>query len=254
MKRECRRSYVLASGQLLRAVLTVQISNPTLELTGVSQLVALLCAPLFGYLSDRYRRFNIPLLVSSLVGVLGYVGFALLKSPEPSNKNGNGGSPFVFFLAAMIGISQIGAIVCSLGLLGRGVLGERGGYIMSSQLDAQSTNVGEPPHSYNYGSVENLSHSHGAPEHSVVDEDQTRESATLLNKPPTKSHSHLKGSIAGVYSLAGGAGILLLTKLGGYLFDNLSRGAPFYMLAIFNGVLFVVGVSCGVLEEVYQHR
>jgi hypothetical protein len=49
LKKECRAAYMLAA-----------------ELTGISQLVALLCAPLFGYVSDRYRRFNIPLLVVSL--------------------------------------------------------------------------------------------------------------------------------------------------------------------------------------------
>jgi len=56
----------------------------------------------------------------------------------------------------------------------------------------------------------------------------------------------LKGSIAGVYSWCGGAAILLLTKLGGYLFDVSSRGAPFYMMAAFNAVLFVVSLGVDV--------
>ncbi|RAL59302.1 hypothetical protein DID88_006907 [Monilinia fructigena] len=99
LKKECRRAYVLAA-----------------ELTGASQLIALLCAPLFGYLSDRYRRFNIPLLVASV---------------------------FVFIMVALIGISQIGAIVCSLGLLGRGVLGDEGGYSLSSQLQ-DAVNAADP--------------------------------------------------------------------------------------------------------------
>lgn len=93
LKKECRAAYVLAA-----------------ELTGASQLIALLCAPLFGYLSDRYRRFNIPLLVASVFGIIGYIGFAQLVSPEPQDVNGRGGSSVVFVMVALIGISQIGAV------------------------------------------------------------------------------------------------------------------------------------------------
>jgi hypothetical protein len=53
------------------------------------------------------------------------------------------------------------------------------------------------------------------------------------------SRLRLKGSIAGVYSLCGGAAILILTKLGGYLFDTVSSGTPFYMMAGFNGILLI---------------
>lgn len=95
LKKECRRAYVLAA-----------------ELTGASQLIALLCAPLFGYLSDRYRRFNVPLLVASVFGIAGYIGFAKLSSPEPQDIDGRGGSPMVFIMVALIGISQIGAVSC----------------------------------------------------------------------------------------------------------------------------------------------
>ena len=211
LKKECRRAYVLAA-----------------ELTGVSQLIALLCAPVFGYLSDRYRRFNIPLLAASIFGIIGYTAFARLVSPEPTDIKGRGGSPVVFLVVALIGISQIGAIVCSLGLLGRGVLGDEGGYNLSSQLD--SARVA-------HGQIAN-----DAPE-----------IAPLVASSSTRfpsSRSHLKGSIAGVYSLSGGAAILLLTKLGGYLFDSLSTGAPFYMMAIFNAILLVVGIGAGVYREV----
>ncbi|RDW83148.1 hypothetical protein BP5796_04639 [Coleophoma crateriformis] len=212
LKKECRAAYVLAA-----------------ELTGVSQLIALLCAPAFGYLSDRYRRFNIPLLVASIFGIIGYTAFAQLTSPEPKDIDGRGGSPAVFLIVSMIGISQIGAIVCSLGLLGRGVLGDEGGYNLSSQLQNQHT----PPRN--------------------LPNDAT-ETAPLVGEPVRSSspstRSHLKGSIAGVYSLSGGAAILLLTKLGGNLFDSLSTGAPFYMMAIFNAILLVVGLGAGIYREV----
>lgn len=208
LKKECRAAYILSS-----------------ELTGVSQLIALLCAPLFGYLSDRYRRFNIPLLVASVFGIIGYTSFALLISPEVKNIEGRGGSPVVFLIVALIGISQIGAIVCSLGLLGRGVLGAEGGYNLSSQLPE----------------------SRSAPSRVLNDDTET---APLVGIAIPVSRSHLKGSIAGVYSLSGGAAILLLTKLGGYLFDSLSPGAPFYMMAIFNAILLVVGIGAGVYREI----
>lgn len=212
LKKECRAAYILAA-----------------ELTGVSQLVALLCAPLFGYLSDRYRRFNVPLLAACVFGIIGYAAFARLISPEPKNIDGRGGSPAVFLIVSLIGISQIGAIVCSLGLLGRGVLGDEGGYNLSGQLYDPQPVSGQVVH-------------------------EAAETSPLVASPrptvPPHSRNHLKGSIAGVYSLSGGAAILLLTKLGGYLFDSLSTGAPFYMMAIFNAMLLVVGAGAGIYREV----
>jgi hypothetical protein len=196
------------------------------ELTGMSQLVALLCAPIFGYLSDRYRRFNSPLLISSAFGIVGHIAFATMASPEPSNVNGRGGSPVVFFVVALIGVSQIGAIVCSLGLLGRGVLGAEGGYNLSSQLERSGI--------------------------SSQDIDRGAE-----NEPLTVSHSsrrHLKGSIAGVYSLSGGVAILLLTKIGGKLFDSLSARAPFYIMALQNAVLLAIGVCAGIYQEFHKKK
>jgi len=45
----------------------------------------------------------------------------------------------------------------------------------------------------------------------------------------------LKGSIAGVYSLCGAIGILILTKLGGWGADKYGRGIPFVILSLFFG-------------------
>jgi hypothetical protein len=148
----------------------------------------------------------------------------MLASPEIKDIEGRGGSPVIFLVVALIGISQIGAIVCSLGLLGRGVLGDEGGYNLSSQIGGSRTTP------------------------SVVLNDDS-ETAPLVPTITPSSRNHLKGSIAGVYSLSGGAAILLLTKLGGYLFDSLSTGAPFYMMAIFNAILLVVGTGAGIHRE-----
>jgi len=208
IKEQCKRAYTVAA-----------------MLTGVSQLIALICAPIFGALDGRFRRYNAPLLFSSLAGVIGYILFARVKNPDPKN----GGSESIFGIVALLGISQIGAIVCSLSMLGRGI--ER----------PDSTEVA----------------SRGEEERDLTRGDD--EGAPLItpsggSTPGQNSRRHLKGSIAGLYSLAGGAGILLLTKLGGILFDKWSTGAPFYMLAIFNGILLFVVTTCGVVEQMNKLR
>lgn len=213
IKGQCRRAYILAA-----------------ELSGVSQLVALLFAPVFGYTADRFPRFNIPLLVAAIAGIIGYLRFVSLRTPDPKDPKG---SPWVFVVVSLLGISQIGAIVCSLGLLGRSILTlDRGRPASngSSTSNPQRERVG----------------------HCEDSEEVSETSGLLRDSSETSStREHLKGSIAGVYSLAGGAGILLLTKLGGYLFDEESSSAPFYMLSVFNGLLLLFGLGCA-LSEVYH--
>ncbi|CCU80348.1 MFS transporter [Blumeria hordei DH14] len=201
VKKSCREAYVLAA-----------------ELTGASQLVALLAAPIFGIFSDRCRRLNLPLLVTSISGIIGYTAFARLGSPEIINVDGRGGSPLVFLIVSLIGFSQIGAIVCSLGLLGRGVVDD---------------------------GVDQASPCRISVRQELLEEDEFHDmpSPSTTTTQPRRTRQHLKGSIAGIYSLSGGAAILLLTKLGGFLFDNSSTGAPFYMMASFNGILFLTGMG-----------
>lgn len=199
LKKECRAAYILSS-----------------ILSGVAQLIALLCAPLFGYLSSRrWRGVNLPILISTLCGVVGYIAFPQLQSPEYKDIDGRGGSGIIFLIVALLGISQIGAIVCSLGSLGRGVL--------SAELPTTSSTTREQPR----GDGE------AAPLLEDGDSIETEGNERLV------SRVQLKGSVAGVYSWCGGAAILLLTKLGGYLFDVASTGAPFYMMAGFNALLLV---------------
>jgi hypothetical protein len=154
--------------------------------------------------------------------MVGYIAFPQLSSPEYKDVNGRGGSPVVFLLAALIGISQIGAIVCSLGSLGRGV------------VKVEIVNVLSTP---------------DADQETLIETgDGQNETAPLLENSAelaedTVSRVRLKGSVAGVYSWCGGAAILLLTKMGGYLFDVWSTGAPFYLMAIFNGVLLLASIA-----------
>ncbi|CAK7565898.1 MAG: hypothetical protein SEPTF4163_003828 [Sporothrix epigloea] len=262
LKKECRAAYVLAA-----------------ILTGVAQLMGLLCAPVFGYLSSRTRRLNVPLIVATTFGIVGYTIFPLLSSPEPSNLDGRGGTPAVFVVATLLGISQIGAIVCSLGSLGRGVLSADHASIISAPSSPRPITSSE--HDGYSGNAPNLESD--APESASLlvvggtdddndGEDSDRDTVHDLFSSPRSARSgraraysalirpaaasdpivetvnkasriRLKGSIAGMYSWFGGAGILLLTKLGGYLFDHWSRGAPFYMMAIFNAVLLLASVT-----------
>lgn len=206
IKRACPQAYVLAS-----------------ILTGVSQLIALIAAPVFGYLTDKSRRYNVPMLAAALVGVVGYVAFALLPNPQYRKPDGNAG---VFAVMALLGISQIGSIVCSLAVLSNGILR------VSLDGDALQKISEEPNMDQEVG--------------------ESGEGQPLLPGAvhrPLEHLSHLKGSIAGVYSLYGGAGILLLTKVGGLLFDVLSTGTPFYILASFNGILLGTGILCGILNR-----
>lgn len=215
----CREAYVLAA-----------------ELTGVSQLVALLFAPVFGFLADRYRRFNIPLLTAALIGIIGYTCLSLIASPQAK---GIHGTPWIFVVMALLGISQIGAIVCSLGLLGRGILNVQAEGDLS---DPASPNLAARTE----GHSSDTNDTAGAIDPS--DEDNTEEAAedtTLLNGRG-HSQNHLKGSIAGVYSLSGGVGILLLTKVGGFLFDKVSPIAPFIIITAFNFLLLSAVIASGI--------
>lgn len=199
LKKECRAAYVLSS-----------------ILTGVVQLVGLLCAPLFGFLSGRRPgRVNYAVAVAGAFGVVGYVVLPQLVSPELGNGDGRGGSPAILAVVALVGVGQIGVIVCSLGSLGQGVIG-----------------VELPRRTWREPSM-------------APDDDESADSDALVDEADDDkavSRVRLKGSIAGVYSLCGGLAILLLTKVGGLLFDKVSRGAPFYMMAAFNGVWLVASL------------
>ncbi|ERF72196.1 hypothetical protein EPUS_02083 [Endocarpon pusillum Z07020] len=202
LKRKCSQAYVLAA-----------------ELTGVSQLFALLCAPLFGYASARLGRRHEPLMFAAIAGIVGYLLLATRFDVDTDHQKG---SVEAFLSMCLIGISQIGAIVCSLGVLSGGVLKQQ-------KHDSLQGNPSRSPGSH---AVDQEGQTH-----------QTGEDAPLIPKAgvdSSKDLSRLKGSIAGIYSLYGGAGILILTKLGGLLFDRVSFAAPFYIMAIFNAILLLV--------------
>ena len=177
------------------------------QLTGMAQLLALLFAPVFGFLPWPRCRLNLPLTVATSFGAVGYFGFALLDTSETT--------PVLFVVVALLGISQTGVIVASLSLVSR--------FVLRDSVD------------------------HGVPStDSTATADDRTESLSLLTRKPSvcQSYEHLKGSIAGVYSFAGSLAILILTKLGGVLFDRSSPVAPFYLLASFNVLLLVGTLGC----------
>ena len=200
IKSQCKEAYILAS-----------------KLTGTSQLVALLCAPIFGFVDHRFPRYHVTLMVAAICGIAGYTGLASIETPDPSKP---GGTNIVYLVVALLGISQIGAIVCSLGLLGRAIASSEHMPHVGSQEGSGTEDP--PPPSYDNNA-------------------QDGEASGLLASAvlETSDRHRLQGSVAGVYSFCGGAGILLLTKLGGYLFDSKSPGSPFIMMAVFNAILLV---------------
>ena len=210
IKRRCPQAYVLAA-----------------ELTGVSQFVALLCAPLFGYASSKLGT-TIPLIFASAAGIVGYPVFATQFSPK-------GNKAIAFLSVCLIGVSQIGAIVCSLATLSGGVLDRAPPSEKLEVGDGHARGRSQTPDS-----------------HIEASDTTTTERTGLLGETQSENVidlSDIKGSIAGMYSLYGGAGILILTKLGGNLFDKVSYGAPFYIMATFNAILLAACISITLYRE-----
>ena len=263
-KQSCRRAYILAA-----------------ILTGTSQLVALLAAPVYGYLLSRSSRNNYPILFATLTGIFGYTLFGMSRSPDPES---NDGTYAIYLLAAMIGLSQIGTIVGSLSLISRGVQKEedermyhkrhsgaadnlnhsllgRGSQPLPSQVNVSTSNAPRRERNMSSPSVRAQDQNSGAYDSCMNDRSIIRASPSLAistyshESEPLLSSTHpssaarrsvsrkeLNGSIAGVYSFSGGAGILILTKLGGSLFDSWTPAAPLFFMAIINGVLFIVTI------------
>lgn len=51
-----------------------------------------------------------------------------------------------------------------------------------------------------------------------------------------------RGSVAGVFSFCGAVSIMVMAKLGGYLFDVWMRGAPFVLMGVAHGVIALFSI------------
>ena len=170
LKNQCKRAYTLAS-----------------MLSGFAELAALLCAPIFGWFNSRMSNkgalSNLPLGIGAATGILGSVTFAFVKNPDPFS---DGPGTWVILSVILLGTSQIAAIVCSLGLLSRAIQGT------ASPPNAQnlesSATSGENPNNAIYEAAET------AP---LIASSERNGSTTSS----TRDRTHLKGTIAGMYSL-----------------------------------------------------
>lgn len=161
LKKNCREAYIIAS-----------------SLTGTTQLCALIFAPIFGYLSDKFDK-RLLLSFAVAAGIIGFAGFGKLNQ-EPSNTN-------YYIFASLMGVSQIGSIVTSLSLT-------TGPYVQKS----------------------------------------------------------IRGSVAGAYSLAGGCGVLLISKVGGNLFDKSGPGVPFILMAVLQGIAFSISLFSYAADQIWK--
>lgn len=210
LKRKCPKAYILAA-----------------QLSGAASLVGLIVAHPFGYASSKSKRLHLPLVFASVVGIVGYVALPITFVPE---KTGSKGSAIDYLAVSLLGMSQIGAVVSSLAIISAAVL-EQYSECQTSDPNSLSNTATSASRCIEQGNGQT--------------DLRADETLTLLPKDSNARYEDLvslKGAIAGIYSLFGGAGILLLTKLGGYLFDSLSFGAPFYIMAVFNGLLLLLCV------------
>ncbi|MEV7970094.1 MFS transporter [Sphaerisporangium sp. NPDC088356] len=129
---------------------------------GVSQTVALACAPLFGWLGDRMRRENLVILAQS-IAALAYLSTLLISDPL-------GGGMMI--VAVLVGVGEIAGITTA-------------GPLLAQQVPAG-----------------------------------------------------VRGAAFGVHTLCGAAGIMIVSALGGALYDAWRPAGPFVVSGV-SGLLVV---------------
>ena len=146
---------------------------------GIAQTCALVGAPLFGFLADRFEsRRSIPLLIASIVSFVAYFSMFFLTDPI-------GQAGWMYPLLCLVGFGEIGMIVTSLCLV----------------------------------------------------------TSAKLVQPD------IRGSVAGCYSLMGVLGLLVSTKVGGWLFDSWRYTAPFLVISILGGITMLGGMMVVGMES-----
>lgn len=65
---------------------------------------------------------------------------------------------------------------------------------------------------------------------------------------------HVRGAVAGVSSFCGAIGILVNTKLGGYLFDAWTEGAPFFLMAVGHALCTILAVGVTTMDVIKLKR
>ncbi|OPG02442.1 hypothetical protein B1L11_42490 [Microbispora sp. GKU 823] len=134
---------------------------------GISQMVALLCAPVFGWLGDRMRRQDLVVL-AQVVAALAYLSTLLVSDPL---------GPGMMLVAVLIGVGEIAAITTA-------------GPLLAQQAPAA-----------------------------------------------------VRGSAFGVHTLCGAAGVMIISALGGALFDAWRPAGPFVVAGVFSLAVACFGLA-----------
>ncbi|WP_214410987.1 MFS transporter [Sphaerisporangium fuscum] len=134
---------------------------------GVSQMVALLCAPIFGWLGDRMRRENLAILAQAIAAAA-YLSTLLVSDPL-----GTG----MMVVAVLIGVGEIAGITTA-------------GPLLAQQVPAD-----------------------------------------------------VRGSAFGVHTLCGAAGVMIISALGGALYDAWRPAGPFVVSGLFGLLVVVFGLT-----------
>jgi hypothetical protein len=70
-------------------------------------------------------------------------------------------------------------------------------------------------------------------------------SATLIGQEAPKL---TRGSVVGVFNSCGAIGILIASGIGGRLFDSIGPSAPFLLVGVFNGLVFLAAIAVRILS------
>ncbi|SPO20755.1 uncharacterized protein UTRI_00231 [Ustilago trichophora] len=223
----------------------------TAILGGTAQLTALLASPLIGFLCDALS----PTTTISLTSALGAVGFYLLgvgtagfagdkqtgeEVPDPL-------TGLSIAAAVLVGLGQIGAIVASLAGCARArsliAEGEEHDSSFSPQTnpDGDEADTGSAADTLMPGregsSRRRLS--------SRAQRSGNIEDLTVIEA------GQGAGAIAGAYTCTGSLSILVVSKLGGFLFD-MYVPSPFLLIGGFSAFVSLFGVAVGLTKRFKQ--
>ncbi|SPC65220.1 uncharacterized protein UHOD_00306 [Ustilago sp. UG-2017b] len=204
----------------------------TAILGGTAQLTALLSSPLIGLLCDRLS----PTTTISFTSALGAVGFYLLGVGTSGFKGDKTTGEQVadpltrlsIAAAVLVGLGQIGAIVSSLA----GCARARG---LLAKEEGEEEAVVQPQNGNQGGDASSASASE-----TVVSRRQQRTGSEA--KDLAQEAGRGGGAIAGAYTCTGSLSILIISKLGGLLFD-IYVPSPFLLIGGFSAFVSLCGLA-----------
>lgn len=209
----------------------------TAILGGTAQLTALLASPLIGLLCDTLS----PTSTISLTSALGAVGFYLLGVGTSGFRGDNTTGEEVpdpltglsVAAAVLVGLGQIGAIVSSLA----GCARARG---LLAKDEREEEAIVQPQNGHERGDADSASASE-----TVVPRRQRRGGEA---KDFTQEAGRGPGAIAGAYTCTGSLSILIVSKLGGFLFD-MYVPSPFLLIGGFSAFVSLCGLTVVVTKH-----